>query len=185
MITKTLDGMKNYIYFLMDNFSRMIINWRVEPRVFGKTRLETIEEAYYKYIHNTRQDVILLVDGGVENNNNDMESFIRSDEVSLRKLITQKDITFSNSVIEAQNKLIKYRYLCKRECRDIQELRKGIEWIVYDYNHNRPHISLRGLTPSEAASGENVPKEKWHDQVLRARTFRLEENRRELCRICK
>jgi putative transposase len=68
-----------------------------------------------------------LVDGGTENNNNDIESFIRSDEVSLRKLIAQKDITFSNSVIEAQNKLIKYRYLFKQDFRDIHELRKGLE----------------------------------------------------------
>jgi putative transposase len=185
MIMKTLDGIKSYIYFLLDNFSRMIINWRVEPRVSGKARLETIEEAYHKHIHDTGEDVILVVDGGVENNNNDMESFIMSDEISLRKLIAQKDITFSNSIIEAQNKLIKYSYLFKQDFRDIHELRKGLEWIVIDYNHNRPHISLKGLTPCEAETGENVPKERWHKQILWARKFRLEENRRELCRICK
>lgn len=168
MITKTLDGMKNYIYFLMDNFSRKIINWRVEATVSGKVRFETIEEAYHKYIHNTGKDVILLVDGGVENNNNDMETFIRSDKISLRKLIAQKDITFSNSVIEAQNKLIRYCYLFKQDFRDIHGLRKGVEWIIIDYNHDRPHISLRGLTPCEAATGENVPKEKWHEQIFRA-----------------
>jgi putative transposase len=114
-----------------------------------------------------------------------MESFILSDEISLRKLIAQKDITFSNSVIEAQNKLIKYRYLFKQDFRDIHELRRGLEWIVYDYNQNRPHIYLRGLTPFEASTGKNVPKERWHEQIIRARTFRLKENRRELCRICK
>ena len=185
MITKTLDGMKNYIYFLMDNFSRMIINWRVEARVSGKVRLETIEEAYHKYIQGIGKDVILLVDGGVENNNNDMESFIRSDKISLRKLIAQKDITFSNSVIEAQNKLIRYGYLFKQDFQDIHDLRKGVEWIIIDYNYDRPHISLGGLTPFEASTGKNVPKERWHKQILCAHKFRLEENRRELCRICK
>ena len=185
MVMKTLDGIKSYLYFLMDNYSRLIINWRAELRVSGRIRLETIEEAYHKYSPDSGEDIILLVDGGVENNNNEMESFIQSDEINLRKLIAQKDIRFSNSVIEAQNKLIKYRYLFKQDFRDIHELRKGLEWIVHDYNHNRPHISLQGLTPNEAATGEYVPKDKWHEQIIQAQINRLEENRKELCRICK
>ena len=96
----------------------------------------------------------------MENNNNEMESFIRSDEISLRKLIAQKNIAFSNSVIEAQNKLIKYRYLFKQDFRDIHELKKGLEWVVFDYNYNRPHISLGGLTQFEARNSEHIPKEK-------------------------
>jgi hypothetical protein len=60
-----------------------------------------------------------------------------------------------------------------------------LEWIVNDYNHNRPHISLQGLTPIEAANGENVPKDKWHEQIIQAQKYRLAENRNELCRICK
>ena len=46
MIMKTLYGIKSYIYFLMDNFSRMIIKWRVELRMSGKARLDTVKEAY-------------------------------------------------------------------------------------------------------------------------------------------
>ena len=175
MVMKTLDGIKSYLYFLMDNYSRLIINWRAELRVSGKIRLETIEEAYHKYSPDSGEDIILLVDGEVENNN----------EINLRKLIAQKDIRFSNSVIEAQNKLIKYRYLFKQDFRDIHELRKGLEWIVHDYNHNRPHISLQGLTPNEAATGEYVSRDKWHEQIIQAQINRLEENRKELCRICK
>jgi putative transposase len=185
MVMKTLDGIKNYLYFLMDNYSRLIINWRAELRVSGKIRLETIEEAYNKYYTDSDEDIILLVDGGVENNNFEVESFIRSDEINLRKLIAQKDIRFSNSVIEAQNKLIKYRYLFKQDFRDIHDLRKGLEWIVFDYNNNRPHISLRGLTPNEVATGEKVPKDMWYEQIIHAQMNRLAENRKELCSICK
>ncbi len=185
MVIKTLDGIKSYLYFLMDNYSRLIINWRAELKVSGKIRLETIEEAYHKYSPDSSEDIILLVDGGVENNNNEMESFIQSDEINLRKLIAQKDIRFSNSIVEAQNKLIKYRYLFKQDFRDIQELRKGLEWIVNDYNYNRPHISLFGLTPYEAATGYIVPRDKWYEQIIQAQKYRLVENRKELCRICK
>jgi putative transposase len=175
MVMKTLDGIKSYLYFLMDNYSRLIINWRVELKVSGKIRLETIEEAYHKYSPDSSEDIILLVDGGIENNN----------EINLRKLIAQKDIRFSNSIVEAQNKLIKYRYLFKQDFRGIQELRKGLEWIVNDYNYNRPHIYLFGLTPYEAATGHKVPKNMWHEQIIQAQKYRLVENRKELCSICK
>ncbi len=121
----------------------------------------------------------------MENNNNEIEVYIRSDGISLRKLIAQKDIAFSNSVIEAQNKLIKYRYLFKQDFLDIHGLRKGLEWIVFDYNHNRPHISLEGLTPFVALNGEHIPEEQCREQILGAQRIRLEENRKELCRICK
>jgi hypothetical protein len=83
-----------------------------------------------------------------------------------------------------KNKLIKYRYLFKQDFRDIQELRKGLEWIVNDYNYNRPHISLFGLTPYEAVTGYKVPKDKWHEQIIQAQKYRLVENKKELCKIC-
>jgi len=88
-------------------------------------------------------------------------------------------------LMDNYSRLIKYRYLFKQDFRDIHNLRKGLEWIVFDYNNNRPHISLRGLTPNEAATGENVPKDRWHEQIIQAQKNRLAENRKELCRICK
>jgi hypothetical protein len=88
-------------------------------------------------------------------------------------------------LMDNYSRLIKYKYLFKQDFRDIHDLRKGLEWIVFDYNNNRPHISLRGLTPNEAATGENVPKDMWHEQIIQAQKLRLAENRKELCRICK
>lgn len=176
--------MKSYIYFLMDNFSKMLLNWRVEPAVSGTVRLETIKEAYRMYINDPEDDVMLLVDGGVENNNSYIDSFIGSEDIYLRTLIAQKDITYSNSVIEAQNKLIKYRYLFKQDFTDIHDLRKGLGRIIQDYNYNRPHISLNGLTPFEAMTGKCSPKDKWQEQLFQARKLRIKENSENLCKIC-
>ena len=112
-----------------------------------------------------RHGVKLIVDGGVENNNNAVEEYINSEEVTVQKLIAGKDIKFSNSIVEAQNKIIKYRYLFKHDFKDINELRNLLDWIITDYQFKRPHHSLKGLTPYEALTGIPLPKEQWSQQI--------------------
>jgi putative transposase len=137
-IVKSLDGIKNYVYLLMDNYSKYIINWKVEPVASGKLRLQTIKDAY-KQVSQTSQ-VKLIIDGGPENNNKYVDDFTHSKGVNIIKLIALKDVPFSNSIVEAQNKLLKYYYLFKQQFYDINELRNKLKWIVDDYNYDRPHI---------------------------------------------
>lgn len=58
------------------------------------------------------------------------------------------DVHYSNSIIEAFNKILKYNYLYKMDIKDKVQLEKMIKWIIEDYN-NRPHVSLDGLSPNE------------------------------------
>lgn len=152
-VFRTLDNVKTYIYLVVDNFSRCILSWRVSLKLCAKTRLDTIEEAYFKYIHTTPLDCMLLVDGGSENNNVTVDDFLDSPGVSLRKIIAQRDIHFSNSMVEAVNKIVKYRSLFLQDIPDIDALQKHMEEFVPVYNSIRPHVSLKGLTPSEVLSG--------------------------------
>ncbi len=68
-------------------------------------------------------------------------------------------------MVEAQNKIIKYNYLFKHACKDIQDLRKLLAWIIPDYQYLRPHHSLKGLTPFEALTGTQLPKLRWQQQI--------------------
>ncbi len=100
------------------------------------------------------------------------------------KLIAQNDIPFSNSLIKAQNKLLKYRYLFKCQYKDIGELRKALDWIIPDYNNQRPHNSLNGLTPYEAFTGKTLEHLNFKNSIYLAKQNRLIENKKELCGIC-
>ncbi len=182
-IVKSLDGLKNYVYLLMDNYSKYIINWRVEPMVSGAIRVETIKNGYQEHIFK-QQDLTLIIDGGPENNNSLMDNYINSPGISLRKLIAQKDIPFSNSLIEAQNKLLKYRYLFKCQYKDIGELRKALDWIIPDYNNQRPHHSLNGLTPYEVFTGKTIDHLNLQSNTKLAKQNRIIENTKERCVIC-
>ena len=134
-VVKCLNGMKYYIYLLMDNFSRFILNYQVSDKVSAKIRKNSIQEAFEKYNINPDEDVRLIVDGGVENNNNEVDDYINSKEVTVQKLIAGKDIKFSNSIVEAQNKIIKYRYLFKHDFKDSHEIRNLLDWIIEDYRY--------------------------------------------------
>ncbi|MBI9067278.1 MAG: transposase [Salinivirgaceae bacterium] len=183
-VVKSLDGLKSYVYLLMDNFSKYIINWRVEPVVSGEIRVQTIMDGYQQHINQNR-DMQLIIDGGQENNNYKMDEYVNSNEINIQKLIALKDIPFSNSLIEAQNKLLKYRYLFKCQYQDIGELRNVLNWIVPDYNNRRPHNSLKGLTPYEAFTGKTFDIGEQVQRMKQSRKNRITQNKKRLCEICK
>ena len=70
--------------------------------------LENLREVYIKYdLGYENQVVDLIVDNGIENKGAVNEAILNK-EISINKPIAQKDIRFSNSMIEAVNKQMKY-----------------------------------------------------------------------------
>lgn len=47
---KCMNGMKYYVYLLMDNYSRFILNYQISNKVSAEIRLESIRQAYQQYI---------------------------------------------------------------------------------------------------------------------------------------
>jgi len=73
--------------------------------------------------------------------------------ISIKKTIARQDIIFLNNIVEAVNKIVKYRSLFLRDIPDINALQKHLEGFVSVYNATRPHCSLKGLTPEEVLTG--------------------------------
>lgn len=94
-----------------------------------------------------------MVDGGSENNNSVVDGFIDSEGGFMKKIKALVDIDFSNSIVEAVNKIVKYRSLFLYDIPDIFALISHLEKFVPVYNEIRPHCSLKGLTPFEVLSG--------------------------------
>jgi len=144
---------------------------------------------FYYYVEILSSDYFacstdLLVDGGSESNNVLVETFLSDEKVPIRKIIAQKDIVFSNSMIESVNKLLKYRYLFNHEIRDIDHLIQHLEYFIPVYNGVRPHISLKGLTPNEVFNGITLNKEELKEQTVIARDKMITENRNSACTVC-
>lgn len=179
-------GHKSAIVFASDNFSRFITGYTVAERNSAINVYNTIEQTI-KAIHTYHPNHILLtnivVDGGAENNNKTVDELIRENEIPpITKLIAREDIAFSNSPIEAINKIFK-RYLRYYKPQTYSELQILTDQFVEHYNTIRPHGSLKGLTPFEAY--QNHKQISYSEQITNARALRISANKAMICNKCR
>lgn len=183
----TNDGKTAYIYLVIDNFSRYIISWRVASKISAKIRLETFIETIKKaeIEPSEKQETVasLIVDGGTENNNKHVETFIK--DYPIEKLVALKDILKSNALIESVNKILKYDYLFPKQLENQTQLKNYLKsYVIPDYNDKRPHGSLSGLTPLEAYTQKKVNFKKMKEKIIKAHKDRVCYNRTYQCLGC-
>lgn len=148
---KTKDNVQFYIYTVIDNFSRKILAYDVCRQLSGKVRLNSLRRAIKNEFDVSlvpKPKLGLIVDGGSENNNKTIESFIQASHVSIDKKIALKDVTFSNSIVEGNFRIMKQSYFKKRIIFSNTIVRE-MDFFVQDYNDHRPHYIHEIYTPSE------------------------------------
>ena len=185
-ILKTLDKKKYCIYLVIDNYSRKVLSFDIRERVSGLVTTSTIKEAFHKASKVTKNlNIKLIVDGGPENNNIYVDNFINQSQINIRKLVALKDIEYSNSMIENTNKVLKYQYLFPEHPNDYDDLLRLVKKFIDDFNNQRPHGQLKGLTPTEAFEGKTLPDDFKTLILKKSRLKRLEFNRNNRCNSCK
>ena len=171
-IFKPLDYTKVYIYFIVDNFSRAILNWKASVEYSSSIAMTLLKESISK--HGIHPDSTLITDGGPENQG-EVSKFTAGNQ-NINQLIAQKDIIQSNSMVEAVNKHIKYYYLFKRDLKDLNDTIRYLSTSIPDYN-NKPHGKLFGFTPNEVLNGTIPVKDNYQQDMVKARKNRLKQNR--------
>jgi hypothetical protein len=182
-ILKTLDDKKHYIHFLMDHYSKMILGYRIENSSSPKAIRDLLEQAYLE--HKNKESIAFVTDGGVENVNTTVQEFLTTTSQDIKHLIAQKDIPFSNSKIEAFNKIIKHQFLLPQNLTNRRQLENALVANVLTYNTIRPQLSLQGNTPQETFLGKplaiNAYKMHFHEQ----KTLRISANQQNSCNGCR
>ena len=177
-IFRPLNNTKVYIYFIADNFSRKILAWKASLQYSAKYTFKNLKTIYKKYgLENCMPEIDFMVDGGSENKS-EVDTFIENSRIN--KIIAQKDIIFSNSMIEAVNKRIKYDFLFPAEIQNFNQTVKQLEKAVQEYN-NKPYLPLHGLTPNEVFKGKIPDKNMFKNEITTAKLKRIEENRKSKC----
>ena len=121
-----------------------------------------------------------MTDDGSENFGQ-VQVFLQSAEnPSLQHIVAQRDVEFSNSMIEAANKNLKYRFLYHKQIPNFSSLCLYTAQAIEDYN-SRPHDVLGGLTPMEVLKGKIINKDLQHLQIQTARNTRIAENKELKC----
>jgi len=175
-----------YIYFLAENISKYILSYCVADKLSAEIRRMTIMDAFEKYISQEiqRKCTFLMSDGGSENDNSVIAEFLDDKRKKIIQLIAMRDIEFSNSMIEAVNRVIKYRYLRYQNITTIKALSEAVLLAVADYNNKCPHIGIKGLTPLQVLQAGRVYKVDFSEKIKAAMKNRIEENRRANCGEC-
>lgn len=175
-IVRIKTGEKFYIQMAVDNFSRLIVGWKLSDRKNLEITLQTLKEAPYK------KPKFLLSDRGMENRASEVSRFLLGSGIT--HLISNIDVRYSNSIVEAVFRQLK----CSvdfRKIRSLQSLKAKVEWYVYQHNHTVPHSSLSGATPHEVYFG-TFDKIKFRNNVTEQRKLNL--NNRKLnyleCKKC-
>jgi len=180
------NGIKAYVQAVRDNFSRFVLAYRVsEDYGSGHTASlirSAIERAKEFGYFNTPD---VMSDKGSENINSAVRGLVTSN--SIRQIIAQLDIQFSNSMIESLFHQLKNRYLYYKDIHQFEKLKEHIDFYMREHNEVIPFASLNGATPREVyESGTVVLENRVFDKelVVRAMAKRKDYNRSLVCSAC-
>ncbi|WP_431167670.1 DDE-type integrase/transposase/recombinase [Tenacibaculum halocynthiae] len=178
-IFKTKDHVKQYIHLLVDHYSKMILGYQIKSSSSGIAIKELLQDACLKY---TPDKVQLLSDGGSENVNTTVSNFTSSNHI--KHLIAQKDVVFSNSMIEAINKIIKHQFLHHKEIPDKTRLETIFQETVSIYNTIRPQMSLDGNMPIQTFKGKPIDFSAYSQKFNTQKAIRISQNTKSKCTKC-
>jgi len=129
---------------VLDNYSRRILSWRVADSSQSAVTAELLSEAANAMGMAKPQ---VLVDGGIENYNADVDEVVESG--LLTRVLAQTEIRFSNSLIESWWRGLKHKWLYLHELDSSEAVEKLVKFYVEQYNTHLPHSAFQGQTPDE------------------------------------
>lgn len=141
-----VNGVFYYITFILDNCSRRILGHHVSSRLSTEhTSLPAMKMAIKTRGKELKNGVIIHSDGGGQYYD---DNFL---------LLTKKhkfknsmcEFAWENGKAERVNGIIKNNYLIHWGTKTLQELFKNVDRAVQLYNHEKPHTSLKRMTPVE------------------------------------
>ena len=180
---RTEDQKKAYIYLVQDNYSRAILSCQLSGERKAIHTFENLARVKAEYLlpAGIKECILLTVDGS--ENHGELKEWIGAcGNPKINHVIAQVDIHFSNSMIEAANKQLKYHFLYHKKTNDYSGLDKYLTEAILDFNH-RPHAVLNGLNPMEVVEGKVYNKETQNNELSRAKVKSIIENQKVKCCI--
>ncbi|MCB0412684.1 MAG: DDE-type integrase/transposase/recombinase, partial [Bdellovibrionales bacterium] len=155
---KLLDGTKAYLQAIIDNFSRYVVDWRVNTTKVAQNTIELLKGAKNKI------QTQLYMDQGGENISNSVNKLLIGKQI--QKVLAKVDVKFSNSIIEAFFRSIKNNFLYSKSFTTILELRRSISFYIREHNKKMPHSTFKFETPFEIYFNKwNIDKDKEIEQI--------------------
>lgn len=179
-IIRLLDGSRAYLHGVIDNYSRKVLAWTIEPVLRAEGTRAILLEARSNLANGAK--VRLMTDGGSEN-------LIVHTDASLaafaEHVVAQVEVHFSNSVIEAFWNALRHQWLYLHALDTIDSVRRLVAKYVEDHNALIPRVELGDRTPDEAYAGAELDlRARLTAAHAEARRARAAANRTVTCGTC-
>lgn len=125
----------------------------------------------------------VVADSGGENVNTDVDALVERGTV--KRVLAQVEVTYSNSVIEAWWRSLKHGWLFLHSLDSVAAVERLIAFYVEQHNTVMPHSAFDGRTPDEVYFGQRTELEgELVEARHRARAERMAKNRSLACDAC-
>ncbi len=149
-VIRLLDDTRVYLHAVIDNFSRRILSWKLARRIDPANTCAVLIEAG-ETLSDSDKPATFIADSGVENINSKVDAMLNPE--SLKRILAQVDVAYSNSMIEAFWRSLKHGWLYLHTLDSLASLRRLIEFYVTAHNKVMPHATFEGPTPDEMFFG--------------------------------
>lgn len=159
---------KGYLVSFMDDFSRMILGWRVGRNCTGKTVVELLEETIGRHGKPER----VLTDRGPQYASFEgMSAFQKYlEEFEIDHSMARSYHPQTCGKLESFHRSLKRELLNIREFSSLEEAEEGIRDYICYFNTGRAHMGISGLTPADRYFGRQ-------DEVLKQMDRRCSEQK--------
>jgi transposase InsO family protein len=147
-ITYFQDRLNNtyYLFFMMDAYSRRIIGYAGADNLRATNASYALNMALkFRNIKDYKGQLIHHSDRGSQYIANEYTDLLEKTNIQM----SMCQSALENAFVERVHGTIKNQYLVYRPINSLKSLVLWLKKDVYAYNHNRPHSSLKGMTPVE------------------------------------
>jgi transposase InsO family protein len=182
-LVRLLNGTRVYLHAVIDNFSRRILAWKLAERLEPQNTCAVLARAG-ELLPPGHDTTTVVADSGVENVNRNVDALLEG--ASLRRVLAQVEVAYSNSLIEAFWKSLKHGWLYLNHLDSFAAVERLVAFYVTQHNSVLPHAAFAGQTPDEVffGKGDDVPAQ-LAQRRAEARHARLEANRNVTCGTCE
>lgn len=148
-----------YLSVVTDAYSKEIIGYSVGETLDARYPLEALDMAIAHYGEKDLSGLIHHSDRGVQYASSAYTGRLKDHKIGIS--MTECGNPKENAIAERVNNTLKNELLKDMEFHHISQVKSAVASAVEFYNHERPHWSLDGMTPSEAACHKGELKKRW------------------------
>lgn len=148
-----------YLSLVTDYYTKEIVGYSVGDTLEAQYPLQALEMAIKHYAGQDLSGLIHHSDRGVQYASYAYTARLK--DCKIRISMTESGNPKDNAVAERVNNTIKNELFKGMEFSHISQVKAAVKAAVEFYNHERPHWSLDGMTPSQAAQCQGELKKRW------------------------